>query len=94
MSMPNIPNINPEINICKNDAISLMYLSIAMQEISLSHILNAEGEMLQQVIGKNECDYCLKDLTTINESVNSIIDKVHLLEKLLVEKVNTIKDIC
>ena len=93
MSMPNIPDINPEINICREDVINILYLSIAMQEISLSHILNAEGEMLQQVISRNDCNYCLNDLIDINDSVNSIIDKVHLLEKLLVEKVNSIKDI-
>lgn len=93
MSMPNIPDVNPEINICKDDVINIIYMSIAMQEISLSHILNAEGELLQQVIANQECNYCLKDLININESVNSIIDKIHSLEKILVEKVSLIKEV-
>lgn len=93
MSMPNIPNICPNIDICRDDAITVLYLSIALQEISLSHILNAEGEMLQQAIEQNECNCCSKDLIDINESVNSVIDKIHSLEKLLVEKINSVKEI-
>ena len=93
MSMPNIPNIKPEIDLCKEDVINIIYVSIAMQEIALSHIINAEGELLQQVISKNDCNYCLKDLININESVNSIIEKVHSLEKVLVEKMEASKDI-
>lgn len=93
MSMPNIPNITPEINICREDAISILYMSVAMQEIGLSHILNAQGEILQQVVAKNECEYCLPELIKINESSNQMIDKIHALEKTLVDKINSIKEI-
>lgn len=93
MSMPNIPDINPEINICREDVIKVLYMSIAMQEISLSHILNAEGEILQQVVANNDCNFCLKDLLHINESVKSIMDKVDSLDKMLIEKINSIKDL-
>jgi|GEM_PF-4654831 len=51
MSLPNIPNINPEITITKDNAINLILSSIAMQELGLSHVINAEGEKLQFILG-------------------------------------------
>lgn len=47
MSLPNIPNITPKISLERCDTINLLLSSIALEEIGLSHILNAEGEKLQ-----------------------------------------------
>ncbi|GKV67346.1 hypothetical protein NCCP2331_34990 [Sporosarcina sp. NCCP-2331] len=44
MSQPNIPNITPNITIDRNDVINLLLASIAMEELGLAHIINAEGE--------------------------------------------------
>ena len=41
MSMPNIPNLNPNINIDRNDAVNIILSSIGMEELSLAHLLNA-----------------------------------------------------
>ncbi|UTW69086.1 hypothetical protein KHA80_18360 [Anaerobacillus sp. HL2] len=49
MSLPNIPNIKPDIDLDRDDVINLLIASIALEEIGLSHILNAEGEKLQRV---------------------------------------------
>lgn len=57
MSLPNIPNINPEITLEIEDSIKLLLSSIAMQEIGLSHIVNAEGENLQCIIKRVEADF-------------------------------------
>ncbi len=43
MSFPNIPNISPTIAITREDAINLLLTSIAMEELGLSHIFDAEG---------------------------------------------------
>jgi len=43
MSMPIIPDINLEININRQDAVNIIIASIAMEELALAHILNAEG---------------------------------------------------
>lgn len=51
MSQANIPNITPEISLTRDDAINLLLSSIAMEQIALSHILHAEGEKLQFVLG-------------------------------------------
>jgi|GEM_PF-383000 len=51
MSLPGIPNIPPASTITRDDAINLLLQSIALQELSLSRILNAEGEKIQYVLG-------------------------------------------
>ncbi|WP_342580438.1 hypothetical protein [Ureibacillus sp. FSL W7-1570] len=52
MSMPNIPDISPKISIDREDVINLLLASIALEEIGLAHIINAEGEKIQFAIGK------------------------------------------
>ena len=54
MSMPNIPNLNPTINIDRNDAVNIILSSIGMEELSLSHLLNAEAEKIQFSLGTLE----------------------------------------
>lgn len=49
MSMPSFPNIDPPIQ--RDDAVNQILSSIAMEELGLSHILNAEGERLQYILG-------------------------------------------
>ena len=47
MSMPQIPDINPSIHLKREDVVTLLLASVALEEMSLSHILNAEGEKLR-----------------------------------------------
>lgn len=51
MSTPNIPNITPSITLTRDDAVNLLFSSIAMEELGLAHILNAEGEKIQYALG-------------------------------------------
>ena len=46
MSYPNLPNITPTITIKREDVINLLLASIAMEELSLAHIINSEGEKI------------------------------------------------
>ena len=45
MSMPKMPEMDENMN--REYAINLIISSIAMEELALAHILNAEGEKLQ-----------------------------------------------
>ena len=71
MSLPNIPNITPSITIDREDAINMLLSSIAMEEMGLSHILNAEGEKLQLFL-KN-CPKHLEEFILMNDSVNQTL---------------------
>ena len=49
MSQPTFPQIEPPLT--REGSLNEIIASIAMEELSLSHILNAEGEKLQYVLG-------------------------------------------
>lgn len=51
MSQPFFPHVTPGVTLNREDAIRLILASIAMEELGLSRILNAEGEKLQYVLG-------------------------------------------
>ncbi|MGL5379890.1 hypothetical protein [Clostridium sp.] len=51
MSLPKIPDMNPNVTVDKEDALNLLLFSIGMEEIGLSHIINAEGEKIQYILG-------------------------------------------
>ncbi|WP_432775262.1 hypothetical protein AAFJ72_18815 [Brevibacillus gelatini] len=82
MSMPNVPDITPRITLTREEVFHLLLTSVAMEEISLSHIMNAEGEKIQRLLQKE--NVCLEDMLRINRSVErmlrSIISKQILLQ--------------
>ena len=71
MSMPNIPNINPSIDVTRNDAINIILSSIGMEELSLAHIVNAEAEKIQFALGTLETADGAASLEQIMEVNNS-----------------------
>ena len=88
MSMPVISmHCNP-ITMCQ--AVTDLIESIALEEIALSHILNAEGEKLQRVIGLEDVDFC--QLMEVNESVANMVGVVSSLELVLKEKLEFISN--
>lgn len=44
VSQPNLPNITPVVTLSRDDTINLLLSSIAMEELEMAHILNAEGK--------------------------------------------------
>lgn len=98
MSFPNIPDINPKINITFEDSINLLLTSIAMEEISLSKLMDAETQKISCVLGDcmhNHCDHgsVLHDAVEINKSVDGTIKDMIKLQMLLQFKLDNIKDI-
>jgi hypothetical protein len=91
MSFPNVPNVEPKITVNDKDAARLLLLSIAFEELSLAHIMNAEAEKIQSVIGTLEGHSVqgypkFDDLVEINEVVNETLDLVIIKECLLTLK--------
>ncbi|MFD1065856.1 hypothetical protein [Oceanobacillus locisalsi] len=97
MSQSNIPNITPEISIDRDDVINLLLASVALEELGLAHIINAEGEKIQYALGtlstSPESMLELNDLIDINESVQSTLDTVLKKELLLQTKLKNILEI-
>ena len=93
MSVPNIPNITPEICLEDNSVANLMLSSIALEEIALSHLIEAESLKLTSYINSNSCSSNYFDeVLTINKSIESILDKVHSIESILTNKVKMISE--
>lgn len=82
MSYPNIPDVTPKIEIEREDVVNLILASIAFEELGLSHIINAEAEKIQYVLGTID-----KDGVRINPTVDDLLKLDASVRKML-------KDIC
>ena len=76
MSLPSFPNIDPPIQ--RENAVNQILSSIAMEELSLSHILNTEGEKLQYILGTlpglSGPAATVEDVLSANESVRDLLN--------------------
>lgn len=92
MSQPSIPNITPTISITKKETISLLLSSIAMSELAISHILNAEAEKIQSFVHHAQHSGCVKtkDYIRFNTSVSNLIEDVNLEQWLGLNKMDRI----
>lgn len=78
MSMPTIPDIKPKIEISFEETIKLLLVSVALEELSLAHIMNAEAEKIQEVIKHCSCDK-LQDLLMHRTTVPVKFSKWNLI---------------
>ena len=88
MSFPNIPNVTPDIDLNRDDVINLLLASIAFEELGLAHIINAEAEKIQFVLGTLPGEILvpqatLDDLLDINRAVERVLRDVIKKEMLL-----------
>lgn len=67
----------------REQAITDIIESIALEETALSHILNAEGEKIQKVL---ELATTTEELISVNTSVESMVKAINDLESMLQEK--------
>ncbi|TES44673.1 hypothetical protein E2L07_20675 [Halalkalibacterium halodurans] len=87
MSFPNIPNVTPTIDITRENVINLLLASVAFEELGLAHIINAEAEKVQAVVGtlpNNDLAATnISQLVNVNESVNRTLKTVLKTQMLL-----------
>ncbi|MEG2310889.1 MAG: hypothetical protein RSB76_02760 [Clostridia bacterium] len=79
-----MPIITPSTT-TRDQAITDLIESVALEETALSHILNAEGEKLQAVIAMPGVS--ATDLLTVNCSVQKMVNSITRLENVLQGKI-------
>jgi len=88
LSHPNIPDITPDIDLDRKDVVNLLLASIALEELGLAHIINAEAENIQYALGtldpcKPSGHITIDQLLKINRSVELALRNVIKKEMLL-----------
>ena len=89
MSMPAFPAVLNSLT--RDAAVNQLLSSIAMEELALSHIMNAEGEKIQYVLGTLtgqtvSTTATLQDLLDIDASVRTTLESVRETQTLLMNK--------
>lgn len=85
MSMPSFPPCGADMT--KDEALTMVIASIAMEELALSHIVNAEGEKLQYILGtlpgsRKPCA-STQEILAVNQSAAALLDTVMQSQMLL-----------
>jgi hypothetical protein len=87
MSNPNFPQ-NPNTN--RDDAVNQILSSIAAEELGLSHILNAESEKIQYVLGTipgaTGQGATIDDILNVNKSVTDTLQSAITNQMFLTQK--------
>jgi len=72
-----IPEFSTNTSISREDAVNQIIASIAMEELSLSQIINAEGEKLQYVLGtlsgSTDSSATIEEVLEINKSISDVL---------------------
>lgn len=92
MSMPTFPENG--IDLTKEQAFNMILGSIAMEELALSHIINAEGEKLQYILGtlpgSNGPCATKNELLEVNRSISCLIEQVTESQIILKNKLSKV----
>lgn len=89
--MPEIPE--GKYRPCIEETMIDLLESIALEEIAISHVLNAEGEKLQAILGKYQCaqiDFC--EMTLATKGVSRMVEDLIMKEWLLLTKLRYVGD--
>lgn len=98
MSFPTIPQITPSISINRNQVCNLLLASVAFEELGLAHIINAEAEKVQAVLGTlpgvTIPGVNVNGLLLINQEVRRTLQTVIKTQMLLQFKLENILENC
>jgi hypothetical protein len=101
MSQAAFPNFTPAISLSISQTIPLLLGSIAVEELALAHVINAEAEKLQFLLGTltpsrvtlSPPVVAISDLLNVNASVRRTLKDVIKKEMLLEFKFENILDL-
>lgn len=93
MSMPNIP----DYDITREQSINILLASIGMEELSLAHLMNAEGEKIQLALGTLPGSHkplspC--EIMEINDNARRMLRDLLKTELLLTMKLESASELC
>ncbi len=88
MGMPKFPERDKHPQVC--DIVLELIESVAVEELALAHILNAEGEKLQELVKKfSYNEVCPSELDKICSQTYKMINSLVIKEWVLLNKVST-----
>ena len=91
MSMPSFPDLNKIPTL--EQSLSAVVVSIAMEEIALSRVINAESEKIKLIVdcakAKDCNDINLEEILAVNKSADDVIKSIVKLQEILKEKLDT-----
>lgn len=93
MSQANLPNITPDITLSRTESLDLIIASIALEELALAHILNAEAEKIQYVLGTLpglSPAATISNVLAVNESVNCVLQSATQKQMYLQNKLKQV----
>lgn len=97
MSFPTIPRITPTISINRTQVINMLLASVALEELGLAHIINAESEKIQAVLGTlpglSVKATSISGLLSVNREVRRTLQTIIKNQMLLQFKLEDILDI-
>lgn len=82
MSMPKIPDIDPNISLTRTQVIDMMLASVATEGLGLSHILNAQSEKILRFV--NDGQTGVSDILQLNRSLDKVLRSV-ISSQLLIQ---------
>ena len=93
MSMPQFPDSKKILT--REEAINAILTSIALEEVALSHIINAEGEKIQYVIQQAQKKHGadLNAVLMTNKSVANILEQIKDIQIILKSKLRIAADL-
>lgn len=74
----------------RQQAITDLLASIALEQAALSHILNAEGEKVQKILSFQQLT--AETVLQTNRSVESMVNSISGLEMILADKIALFRD--
>jgi len=91
-------NHNQHAKISRDDAVNHILMSIAMEELALSHVIHAESEKIHYTIGTLKgkhppkpatIDEVLKVNASVKSSLETLVKKQEILTKKMTEALNS-----